>query len=97
MTFKFNNLQPAEVKLTAKVGWVTGRYDVANGGIYYRVAHTNNAGDYSSRWYAEHELATIPPGDPRTPPGLAYVDPTPIPPPGGEGDAPGDLPPADAA
>jgi hypothetical protein len=91
MTFRFNNLQPVRVRLTEKIGWVNARYDVANGGNYYHVAHTTAGGDYTRRWYAEHELIALPESETCEPPGISYIDP-PGPPPGGE-DPPGDPPP----
>ena len=84
MTFKFNNLQPVQIRMTEKIGWINSRHDYANGGKYYRVAHESATGEYVNRTYAEHELVALAEDDQRKPPGISYIDP-PGPPPGGEG------------
>ena len=78
-----------EVKLTQDLGWCTGRWDSLSGGRYYRVAHTNASGNRVANWYPEYEIAVLPPGDTRKPPGTAFVDNSPASPPGGGDDAPG--------
>ncbi len=87
MTFKFNNLQPVQIRLTETIGWVNSRHDYANGGTYYRVAHKSAGGDYVCRTYAEHELIALASDETREPPGISYIDPPGLPP--GSEDPPG--------
>lgn len=78
-----------EVKLTQDVGWVTGRWDSYSGGRYYRVVHTSAAGNRVAAWYPEYEIAVLPPGDTRVPPGTPFEQATQPQPPGGGSDMPG--------
>ncbi|HEY1136594.1 MAG TPA: hypothetical protein VGE64_03795 [Xanthomonadaceae bacterium] len=92
MTFKFNQLQPVQVKLPQRLGWVTGRVEYASGTRCYQVAHLSACGDYTRRWYAEYELAEVPPGDLSPMPGIPYPDLVINPPPPGDGEGPGGEP-----
>ena len=94
MTYRYNNLQPVQVRLTEQIGWVTARQDNAAGAQYYQVAHKTAGGDFVRRWYGEQELIALAADDTRNPPGISYhyFD-SPVPPPGVEippgGDEPG--------
>ncbi len=70
MTFRFEQLQPVQIKLTGQIGWVIGRSDMASGAQNYLVTFQNAAGEYSQRWFWEYEIAATA----AQPPGLSYPE-----------------------
>lgn len=88
MTYRYNNLQPVQVRLTEQIGWVVSRQDNAAGARHYLVAHKTAGGDYARRWYGEQELIALARDEQRAPPGISYIDPS-GPVPGGDDPPPG--------